>query len=639
MIPIEVSDSLGEILNRSFSKNCANIRLIVICLGLVTLLSPALARAGADSKRPIIYQLVIRHFGNEVGLNKTNGTITENGVGKFVDINDRALIEIKKLGVTHIWLTGVFRQSTLTDYAQIGLPSDDPDIVKGRAGSFYAIKDYFDVCPDYAVNPKNRLIEFKALVKRIHGHGMKVIVDLVGNHVARSYQSVQRPDLNLGLQDDQYTSLKLENNFVYLPQNQQTNLRLPFEKNQPQVDNRDGIYERETGSNGSFVKATGNRILSASPAQNSWYETILLNYGFDFLSGRNLFNTGSETPANSTWEVLDEFVRTWTLDYGIDGFRADFAHWIPNDFWTWLIKRARARSNDLLFVAEAYDDKQGLINAGFDAVYDDPTYDTLKGITNQTALPTQLENLWFASSATASKKSLRYLENHDERRLASPLIVGSNPDESGFGSADMAALVAPLTYLSGAGPILIYNGQTEAEEGRGQEGFDSENGRTSLFDYWTVPSLAKWRNGGSYDGGGLSRDAKKLQVYYRNLLNIAQTDTFQNGKYYGLNYVNRGRQDFPQDKIFVFARYNTNQKQLMIVLGNWLQDSLTIKLSLPENLMLQAGLDPGRSVRIESILIGKTTAPAKPTQSLHSPEDIPFTVTGASSSVFKITQD
>ena len=527
----------------------------------------------------------------------------------------------------------------MTDYSQFGLPSDDPDIVKGRAGSFYAIKDYFDVCPDYAVNPKNRLLEFKDLVRRIHSHDMKVIVDLVGNHVARSYQSLQRPDLNLGGRDDQYTSLKLENNFVYLPKNQQSSLRLPFEKNQPQVEGRDGLYERESGLDGGFVKATGNRLLSAFPAQNSWYETILLNYGFDFLSGRNMFTTGSETPANSTWEVLDEFVRTWTSDYGVDGFRADFAHWIPNEFWTWLITRARARNQDLLFVAEAYENKQGLVNAGFDAVYDDPTYDTLKGITNQTALPTQLENLWFASSATASKTSLRYLENHDERRLASPLNIGSNPDESGFGSAEMAFLVAPLTYLSGAGPILIYNGQTEGEEGRGLEGFDSENGRTSLFDYWTVPSLAKWRNGGSYDGGGLSGTAKKLQVYYGNLLNLAQTETFQTGKYYGLNYVNRGRQDFPQDKVFVFARYNTNQKQLMIVIGNWLQDSLTINLSLPENLMLQAGLDPGRSVKIAPILIGKATPPVKPIQTIHSPEDIPFLVSGVSSSVFRITQE
>ncbi|MEI8026945.1 MAG: alpha-amylase family glycosyl hydrolase [Pseudomonadota bacterium] len=626
-------------MKRSFSKNCAANRLFALGIGLAMFLSCALARAGADLNRPIIYQLVVRHFGNEVGLNKTNGTLSENGVGKFIDINDEALTEIKKWGVTHIWLTGVFRQSTLTDYSQIGLPSDDPDIVKGRAGSFYAIKDYFDVCPDYAVNPKNRLLEFKDLVRRIHSHGMKVMVDLVGNHVARSYQSLQRPDLNLGVRDDQYTSLKLENNFVYLPQNQQSNLRLPLEKNQPQVEKRDGLYERESGLSGSFVKATGNRLLSANPTQNSWYETILLNYGFDFLSGRNLFNTGSETPANSTWEVLDEFVRTWTADYGVDGFRADFAHWIPNEFWTWLIKRARARSNDLLFVAEAYENKQGLVNAGFDAVYDDPTYDTLKGISNQTALPTQLENLWFASSATAAKTSLRYLENHDERRLASPLNIGSNPDESGFGSAEMASLVGPLTYLSGTGPILIYNGQTEGEEGSGQEGFDSENGRTSLFDYWTVPALAKWRNGGSYDGGGLSGAAKKLQIYYRNLLNLAQTETFQTGKYYGLNYVNRGRQDFPQDKVFVFARYNTDQKQLMIVLGNWLQDSLTINLSLPENLMLQAGLDPGRSVKIQPILIGKTSAPVKSSQTIHSPEDIPFTAVGASSSVFRITQD
>jgi hypothetical protein len=290
-------------------------------------------------------------------------------------------------------------------------------------------------------------------------------------------------------------------------------------------------------------------------------------------------------------------------------------------------------------VAEAYENKQGLINAGFDAVYDDPTYDTLKGITNQTALPVQLENLWFSTSSTASKTSLRYLENHDERRIASPLNLGTNPDESGFGSAEMTYLVGPLTYLSGTGPILVYNGQTEGEEGRGQEGFDSENGRTSLFDYWTVPSLAKWRNGGAYDGALLSGSAKKLQVYYRNLLNLAQTEAFQTGKYYGLNYVNRGRQDFPQDKVFVFARYKTDKRQIMIVVGNWMKDAIEIKISLPDNLMTQAGLDSSRTVQIEPMLVGKTAAPAKPSQTIHSPEDIPFIISGSSSSVFRITQE
>ena len=640
MIPIKDKDSLGETMTPIISKSVFDLRLLRILVGLTYLNFLSLPALADDlpTERPIIYQLVVRHFGNEVGTNKIHGTIAENGVGKFSDINDKALSEIKKLGTTHIWLTGIFRQSTLTDYSQIGLPADDPDIVKGRAGSFYAIKDYFDVCPDYAVNPKNRLQEFKDLVRRIHKSGMKVMVDLVGNHVARSYDSTQRPDLNFGARDDQSATINLENNFVYIPRNQQTALKLPFEDKQPQAANRDGLFEQESGVPGKFVKATGNRLLSTAPSQNSWYETVLLNYGFDFFSGRNLFNTGSERPANSTWEILDEFVRTWTVDYGVDGFRADFAHWIPVEYWNWIIKRAKSRDPNLLFVAEAYENKPGLINAGFDAVYDDPTYDALKGITNLTASPLQLENHWFASSSNAAKYSLRYLENHDERRIASPLNVGTNPDESGFGSAQMSYLVAPLSFLSGTGPILIYNGQTEGEEGSGREGFDSENGRTSLFDYWTVPSLAKWRNGGSYDGKGLSPQAKKLQTYYRTLLALAQTETFQSGQYYGLNYVNRGRQDFPQDKVFVFARYSQDKKEIMIVVGNWLKDTADVKISLPDNLMTQAGLDPSRSVVIEPMLVGKSSILKNSSNTVHSPEDIPFKVGGTSTSVFRITQ-
>ena len=67
----------------------------------------------------------------------------------------------------------------MTDYRAFGIERDDPDVVKGRAGSPYAIKDYYDIDPDLAVDVNHRMAEFESLVDRTHQHGMKVIIDFV----------------------------------------------------------------------------------------------------------------------------------------------------------------------------------------------------------------------------------------------------------------------------------------------------------------------------------------------------------------------------------------------------------------------------------------------------------------------------
>jgi glycosidase len=586
--------------------------------------------------RPIIYQLVVRHFGNENGRNLPNGTIAENGVGKFSDINDAALREIKKLNVTHIWLTGVLRQSTLTDYRGLGITPDDPDVVKGRAGSFFAIRDLFDVSPDYADYPAARREEFAALVRRIHSHGMKVIIDLVGNHVARSYESVVRPDLQLGKLDDQEVSIRLENNFVYLPWFQQGQLELPKESNQPFAA-RDGFFPLENGQPGYFVKATGNRLLSRTPGTDSWYETVLLNYGFDFIHGKLMYDADTAKPINSTWSIMDEFVRTWSMDYGVDGFRADFAHWVPTDYWSWLISNARKRKPDMLFVAEAYENKPELVNAGFDAVYDDPTYDLLKGVTNRTVSPGAIEGHWYDEASESSKNALRYVENHDERRLASPVVYGSGPDQSGFGSAEMGRLVAPLAYLGGAGPILIYNGQTEGEKGEGREGFDGENGRTTIFDYWKVPALAAWRNGGRYDGGRLSQDQRSLQDFYRSLTNLVQSDVFQKGAYYGLNFVNRLNGRFPLDSTLAFARYISKTGELWLVVGSWSEMESEVSINIPRDLREAAGLRPGAGLVVESIDLSRGSSRPRFTSRSDMEESVTIRIGASQTRVYRLS--
>ena len=100
----------------------------------------------------IIYQIFTRLFGNRNVTRKVDGTIAENGCGKLADFTPKVLKDIAAMGVSHVWYTGIIRHATQTDYSKYGVPRQHPAVVKGKAGSPYAITDYYDVDPDLAVN-------------------------------------------------------------------------------------------------------------------------------------------------------------------------------------------------------------------------------------------------------------------------------------------------------------------------------------------------------------------------------------------------------------------------------------------------------------------------------------------------------
>ncbi|HEY3664104.1 MAG TPA: alpha-amylase family glycosyl hydrolase, partial [Chthoniobacterales bacterium] len=368
-------------------------------------------RLGHDAIRPRIYQLFVRLFGNINETRQPNGTAAFNGVGKFNDINDAALTSLKELGFSHIWLTGVLQQATGTDHAEIGQPADDPDLLKGIAGSPYAIKDYFDVSPDYAVEPENRLAEFKSLLQRLHAHKLKAVIDFIPNHVARCYHSDIRPEIDFGANDDRSVFFDARNNFFYLkPDADGPPLRLPTCKDGVPISPTcklegmkcDGLYTGET----DFGRVTGNNVASWKPGLGDWYETVKLNYGFDFSDPArqkreypNALAPDKELP--DTWTKMDQVIAYWQA-MGVDGFRCDMSHMEPPEFWKWLIHEARRRSPHVFFIGEAYDTDPAkvpgsdpvisqlhggksnvmfdLLDAGFDAVYDDPSYKALKNI-------------------------------------------------------------------------------------------------------------------------------------------------------------------------------------------------------------------------------------------------------------------
>ncbi len=576
------------------------------------------ARLSAD-ERVRIYQLFVRLFGNMNETRKQNGTLKENGVGKFADINDSALSSLKDLGFTHLWLTGVLQQATAADYSAVGQPPDDPDLLKGLAGSPYAIKDYFDVCPDYANDPAKRLDEFKELLSRIHRHKLKAIIDLVPNHVARSYNSDVKPEQNFGSKgrggkgDDTSTFFDPQNNFFYLkPDKSGPPLHLPTCKdgqpvsstckvlasfapagkndgNKPPLHLCDGLFDGEK----EFGRVTGNNKVSWAPDINDWYETVKLNYGFDFTkpdkSVREYPN--AKTPDRAipdTWRKIDSVIAYWQ-GLGVDGFRCDMSHMVPPEFWNWAIDRARKRQSNVLFIGEAYDNDPAkvpsadpvisqlaggksnvmfdLLNAGFTGVYDDPTYRAIKKIFEGPGWANDIDQA--LTDDFIFDSSLRYAENHDEVRIAAKSQWG------GIGMK-VGPPVAAILYGLSRGPLLMYNGQEVGEPGAGIEGFGSDDARTSIFDYWSMPELVKWVNDHKYDGGKLSEDQKGLRQLYGRLINLAGEPAFRDGTFIRLNPANRDNPNFGRignetpsgHWLYGFLRYDAHSSQRFLVMVN-----------------------------------------------------------------------
>ncbi|MEF8729537.1 MAG: alpha-amylase family glycosyl hydrolase [Accumulibacter sp.] len=563
--------------------------------------------------KTVIYQLVVRYFGNTNLTRQKYGNIATNGCGKFAHISNAALQSLKALGVTHLWLTGCLRQATLTSYP--GLPADDADVVKGTAGSFYAIRDYFDVCPDYAEVPENRMAEFTALLARIHANQLKVLIDFVPNHVARGYESVVQPNLNFGLGDDQSQFFARNNDFFYTG-DPGVGLRLSKDDwwNPPgQVF--DGMFERENGSPGHRPKVTGSNFSGVAPSPGEWYETIKLNYGYDFKTGASDYQQRPRT-----WDVMDRVIAYWQ-EQGVDGFRCDMAHKVPHAFWSFLIGEARRRKADSYFVAEAYfgwgdsepvKSMPQLTQAGFDAIYHDETFKALRRIYQ--ARGTQADYDQQISFPLIQRECLlEYLENHDELRIPAPTIDWEQPGNSGFNSAEAGYQLAPLQFLLSAGPVLLLNGQEVGESGSdGNEGWRVRRGHTTFFDYWAMPEFTRWVNRHTYNDENLTVEQRGLRAFYCALLSLlCQDSAVQSTGYWGLKYYNNPQEnpDRPAD-LFSYARFAPHAGRVLVIVGNFRPNALTAgQIALPLELLTAAGLGGTAEVRLIFGRLGRLDEP------------------------------
>lgn len=496
----------------------------------------------------VIYQLFTRLFGNQKTTNNVYGTIEENGCGKFNDIDDTALAALKGFGVTHLWYTGVLEHATLTDYSQFGINPDHPLIVKGIAGSPYAVKDYYDVDPDLAVDVPNRMQEFESLVARTHTHGLKVIIDFIPNHVARQYHSDVRPEgvKDFGEDDDNTVAFSPSNNFYYIPNH---DFVVP-EGHKPPLPVTTPYQERP-------AKATGNDVFQAQPSQFDWYETIKLNYGVDYLDGRS----PHFDPIPSTWLKMRDILIYWTRK-GVDGFRCDMAEMVPVEFWGWVIPEVKKENPAIIFIAEIYNplEYRNYINIGkFDYLYDKVgLYNSLRRMIEGYGSASDITRIWQHESGDFSEHMLRFLENHDEQRIASRYFAG-NPWTA------LPAMVLSATLHTG--PLMVYFGQELGVDPTQQEGFQGEDGRTTIFDYWGVPEFQQWVNGGQFNEALLTTEQKTLRQFYGNLnAFVLKNEAIYAGGFYDLQYVNANGQSFNYDGniIFSYLRHTDDQKMLFV---------------------------------------------------------------------------
>lgn len=543
------------------------------------------------SGKVILYQLMPRLFGNKQTVNKPFGTIEENGTGKFADINDAALTAFQQLGVTHVWYTGVIEHAVLTDYTRFGIPLDDADVVKGRAGSPYAIKDYYDINPDLATDVTKRMQEFEQLIARTHRHGLQVVIDFVPNHVARAYHSDVKPAgiKDLGANDDKTVEFSPGNNFYYLPGQsfQVPTGYTPIGKNT--FPTLDGKFEETP------AKVTGNDQFTAHPGMNEWFETVKLNYGVDIQRGRSTHFD----PIPDTWNKMRDILVFWA-GKNVDGFRCDMAEMVPVEFWAWAIPQVKALRPGILFIAEIYNPDQyhRYIETGkFDFLYDKVLlYDTLRGLTTAPDHNTAgIANVQ-ARLSGINQHMLHFLENHDEQRAASRFFAG-DPWRA------IPAMVTSATIDKG--PVMIYFGQESGEPALGAEGFQGEDGRTTIFDYWGVPEHQKWMNGGLFDGGLLSPEQKQLRQLYSDLLNLAgHSPALYAGDYLDITGANVTAGNFGTN-VHAFLRF-TGEERLLIITSFNAAAPMPVTVQIPAEAFTKMGLDPAKGYIARDMLWRET---------------------------------
>lgn len=545
----------------------------------------------------VVYQMMFHLWGNTQEAPVFNGSMQQNGVTKFKDLSTVALKQLKARGITHLYATGIIEHASMEDFSAYGSPLDHPEVVKGRAGSPFAIKDYYDVNPFLADNPAQRMQEFKAMLDRVHAQGLALIIDFVPNHLARQYRSDQKPAgiKDFGSEDQAHVAFDPNNNFYYLPG---TQFSVPDGVNPPV---RSQVPYTEIPA-----KVSGNNVFAAKPNINDWYETVKLNYGIDFRDQSKHFE-----PIPDTWIKMKQVLDYWA-DLGVDGFRCDMAEMVPVEFWNYAIGGVKKTHPHQIFIAEIYQPalyRDYLFKGGFDYLYDKVgLYDALRRLMeNRGQGHTQdITKVWQNESGDFPDRMLRFLENHDEQRIHTPAFAGEN-----FWSSIPGMVLSACMH---GGPIMLYFGQEFGEKANEKEGFNQADDRTTMFDFWRVPSHQRWLNHGRFDGKALLKEEKEVEDFYLKLLAFCQQEPLmKEGKFFDLQYAQGP--DYPGQKVYSFIRYH--QQKALLFVCSFEQERKEFKLHIPDlakdmmqntasHWKLQQGFSPPQIPATEAWVKGNT---------------------------------
>ena len=571
------------------------------------------------ANKPIIYQVFTRLYGNRNTTRKEWGSVEENGTGKFSDFDTKTLKAIKQMGVSHIWYTGVIRHASKTDFSKFGIPTQHPSVVKGKAGSPYAICDYYDVDPDLADNVNDRMKEFEALVSRTHKAGLKMFIDFVPNHVARQYLSIAKPKgvVDLGADDDKNQGFNPQNNFYYCP-GQSLDLSSILESADTYSDviniGLPSLRGRAGGEASYYeeypAKATGNDHFDNRPGMNDWYETVKLNYGIDYWT-----HFGHFDPIPDTWKKMTEILLFWAAK-GVDGFRCDMAEMVPAAFWAYATREVKAKYPDILFMGEVYNpaEYRNYIHSGFDWMYDKVgMYDTMRAVTCGFASATSITGAWQAVD-DIKDHMVYFLENHDEQRVASDFFAGD-------GKKGIPAMVASVLMKSS--PFMLYAAEEYGEKGMDKEGFSGKDGRTTIFDYWSIDTLCRAAS------DELTDDEKYIYQMHEKTMQIARKEKAVDGDFYDLMYVNPWSEHFDNNKQYAFLR--KKEDELLFVVVNFDDRDVDVQVRMAPHAMEFLQIPEGK-YKSKDLLSAE-----KQTIELASDALVPMTIKARNARVWKIT--
>ena len=520
-----------------------------------------MAQKTVKTDKHVVYQMMFHLWGNQNTQVKRHGSAAENGVTKFKDLSAKGLQALKKKGYSHLYTTGILEHATMEDFTTFGSPLDHPQVVKGRAGSPFAIKDYYDVNPFLADKPADRMQEFAAMLDRVHKADLKLVLDFVPNHLARAYSSDQKPAgvVDFGQNDNKDLSFSPINNFYYLPGTQftvPTGVNPPVPVTVPYIE--------------IPAKVSGNNVFSAQPSIHDWFETVKLNYGVDLQHG----NQTHFDPIPDTWLKMTDVLLYWTKK-GVDGFRCDMAEMVPVEFWAYAIPKVKALNPEVVFIAEIYNPQEYrnyIFKGGFDYLYDKVgLYDGIRHIMENKsgATTADITRVWQNESGDFANHMLRFLENHDETRLNSPGFAASN-----FWST-IPGMV--LTASMHDGPLMVYFGQEFGEKAQEIEGFNEADDRTTMFDFYRVDTHQRWLNGGKFDGGKLTAAEKEIDTFYTSLIAwINSSEVIQQGKFFDLQYAQNA--SYPKDKVYAYLRYTATGRNLIICNFDSIKHDFTIEI-------------------------------------------------------------